>query len=94
MTKKEFNKLIADNSGAGGLTKLEEIRRQYRESPLELAAYNLEDCRLVAEIFEKADLFDFSILGLYLVCGNSKPYFSDAFLMGSIGGWEGFLFSV
>ncbi len=44
-----------------GVDKLTEIRRQYREDPLALAEYNLEDCRLVAEIFEKTDLLNFSI---------------------------------
>ncbi len=43
------------------LSKLEEIRRQYREDPLALAEYNLEDCRLVADIFAKTNLMDFSI---------------------------------
>lgn len=41
--------------------KLEEIRRLYREAPLSLVAYNLEDCQLVADIFEKTDLINFSI---------------------------------
>ena len=44
-----------------GLEKLAEIRRLYREAPLELAEYNLEDCRLVAAIFKKTDLLKFSI---------------------------------
>ncbi len=52
------NKLISAKSG---LEKLEEIRRQYREAPHELAEYNLEDCRLVADIFKKTDLLNFSI---------------------------------
>ncbi len=50
-------KLINDS----GLDKLEEIRRQYREDPIALAEYNLEDCRLVADIFAKTDLLNFSI---------------------------------
>jgi DNA polymerase-2 len=50
-------KLINDS----GLDKLTEIQRQYREDPIALAAYNLEDCRLVTDIFKKADLFNFSI---------------------------------
>ena len=50
-------KLINDS----GASKVEEIRRQYKESPLALAEYNLEDCRLVADIFTKTDLLDFSI---------------------------------
>lgn len=41
--------------------KLQEIRRQYLEEPLALAAYNLQDCELVARIFEKADLINFAI---------------------------------
>lgn len=41
--------------------KLTEIRRLYREDPIALAAYNLEDCQLVADIFEKTDLINFSI---------------------------------
>jgi len=41
--------------------KLQEIRRQYHEAPLELAEYNLEDCRLVADIFDKTGLLNFSI---------------------------------
>ena len=48
-------------SAATGSEKLAEIRRQYREDPVALAKYNLEDCRLVAEIFEKTDLLNFSI---------------------------------
>ncbi len=51
-------KLINDETG---LSKLEEIRRQYREDPLALAEYNLEDCRLVADIFTKTDMMNFSI---------------------------------
>jgi len=61
------DKLISDsdaqdsNLNESGLDKLSEIRRQYREAPLELAEYNLEDCRLVADIFKKTDLLNFSI---------------------------------
>ncbi|MEE9309670.1 MAG: DNA polymerase II, partial [Cocleimonas sp.] len=59
-------KLISDDLNDAsnqdqGLSKLEEIRRQYREDPLALAEYNLEDCRLVADIFAKTDLMNFSI---------------------------------
>ena len=46
---------------AESTNKLEEIRRQYREEPEALAAYNLQDCQLVAKIFEKADLINFSL---------------------------------
>lgn len=41
--------------------KLQEIRRQYLEDPLALAAYNLQDCELVARIFQHADLINFAI---------------------------------
>ena len=44
-----------------GLEKLTEIRRQYREDPVALAEYNLEDCRLVNQIFAKTDMLNFSI---------------------------------
>lgn len=44
-----------------GLEKLTEIRRQYREDPVALAEYNLEDCRLVNEIFTNTDMLNFSI---------------------------------
>ena len=38
-----------------------EIQRLYHEEPANLVAYNLEDCRLVWDIFAKADLLDFVI---------------------------------
>ncbi|MEK7794338.1 MAG: DNA polymerase II [Candidatus Hydrogenedentota bacterium] len=41
--------------------KLEEIRRLFREDRRALAEYNLEDCRLVLGIFEKAGLMHFAI---------------------------------
>jgi len=41
--------------------KLQEIRRQYLEDPIALARYNQQDCELVARIFTKADLINFSI---------------------------------
>ncbi len=46
---------------SGGGDKLAEITRLYREDPVELARYNLEDCRLVEEIFERAHLVDFAM---------------------------------
>lgn len=49
-------KLIHQQTG-----KVEEINRLFREDKLQLAAYNLEDCRLVAEIFEAADLLNFVV---------------------------------
>ena len=38
-----------------------EIRRMHREDVDALAAYNLEDCRLVLEIFERIDLLGFAM---------------------------------
>lgn len=40
--------------------RLAEIRRMYAEDPVALAAYNLEDCRLVLDIFAKANLLAFA----------------------------------
>lgn len=41
--------------------RVAEIQRLYREDKPELAAYNLEDCRLVIDIFERTKLIDFVI---------------------------------
>jgi len=41
--------------------RVEEIRRLHREEPLELAAYNLEDCRLVLDIAEHTRLVAFAV---------------------------------
>lgn len=46
---------------ASGVDPVAEIRRMYAEAPLELAAYNLEDCRLVLDVFERADLVAFAV---------------------------------
>jgi DNA polymerase-2 len=43
------------------LFKAKEIRRQFKEDKISLAAYNLEDCQLVSDIFEKTDLVNFAI---------------------------------
>jgi len=43
------------------LFKAKEIRRQFKEDKKSLAAYNLEDCQLVWDIFEKTDLVNFAI---------------------------------
>lgn len=40
---------------------LAEIRRMAKEDPLALARYNLQDCRLVLEIFDRARLVDFAV---------------------------------
>lgn len=41
--------------------KVNEIRRMYAHDKPRLAAYNLEDCRLVVEIFEKTGLIRFAV---------------------------------
>ena len=43
------------------LFKAKEIRRQFKEDKKSLAAYNLEDCQLVWDIFVKTDLVNFAI---------------------------------
>ena len=54
-------KLIDEPAGADPLHKAREIRRQFLEDKAALAAYNLEDCRLVRDIFEHTDLVAFAI---------------------------------
>jgi DNA polymerase II len=51
-------KLIND---PGGEDRGAEIRRLFAEDPLSLARYNIEDCRLVREIFAHTGLLEFSI---------------------------------
>ncbi|MEW7980014.1 MAG: DNA polymerase II [gamma proteobacterium symbiont of Phacoides pectinatus] len=46
---------------ASGGQKIAEIRRLFREDRPALAAYNLEDCRLVEAIFDRTDLLNFII---------------------------------
>ena len=41
--------------------KVEEINSLYQNNKAELARYNIEDCRLVTEIFAKADLISFAV---------------------------------
>ena len=49
-------------TGEGGTRdKVAEINRLYREDRARLAAYNIEDCRLVTEIFAKTDLVAFAL---------------------------------
>jgi DNA polymerase II len=43
------------------IDKIEEIRRLYREQPWDLVRYNVEDCRLVEEIFERTELVEFAL---------------------------------
>jgi DNA polymerase-2 len=54
-------KLIHESGQQDPLYKAKQIRRQFNEDKPQLAAYNLEDCQLVWEIFEHAELIKFSI---------------------------------
>ncbi len=54
--EKESSEVIHDP-----LFKAREIRRQFREDKRSLAAYNLEDCQLVWDIFDKTELVNFAI---------------------------------
>ncbi|MCC6876425.1 MAG: DNA polymerase II [Sandaracinaceae bacterium] len=44
-----------------GVDPIAEIRRMHAEDPDALARYNLEDCRLVLDVFDAADLVGFAI---------------------------------
>ncbi len=54
-------KLIHDNGQHDPLYKAKEIKRQFHEDKTSLAKYNLQDCQLVLDIFEKTSLIHFSI---------------------------------
>jgi len=55
-------KLIKNSEHAKDpLYKAKEIKRQFKEDKASLAAYNLEDCQLVWDIFEYTHLVDFAI---------------------------------
>ncbi len=54
-------KLIHDATHSDPLYKAKEIKRQFEQEKETLAAYNLEDCQLVWDIFEQAELIEFSI---------------------------------
>ena len=55
-------KLISsDEHKRDPLYKAKEIKRQFQEDKATLAAYNLEDCQLVWDIFEHTDLVSFAI---------------------------------
>ena len=54
-------KLIHDHEQTDPLYKAKQIRHQFNDSKPELAAYNLEDCQLVWDIFEHAELIRFAI---------------------------------
>ena len=69
-------KLIHDPGDRG-----EEIQRLYREEPEALVRYNLEDCRLVTEIFDRAELVPYLLerarltgLALDKVGGSSQAF--------------------
>lgn len=46
---------------SGEHDKVAEINRLYRQDPARLAAYNMEDCRLVTEIFAHTELVEFAM---------------------------------
>ena len=50
----------AGGDGEGG-DKVAEINRLFRDDPARLAAYNIEDCRLVTEIFARTELAEFAL---------------------------------
>lgn len=54
-------KLIHQKDNHDPLYKAKEIKRQFYEDKISLAKYNLEDCQLVLDIFEKAELIHFAI---------------------------------
>ena len=47
--------------GSGGVDKVAEINRLFRDDRARLAAYNIEDCRLVTEIFDHTELAEFAL---------------------------------
>ncbi len=50
-----------DKKNYDPLKKAKEIKRQFYEDKLSLAAYNLEDCQLVLDIFKHTHLIEFAI---------------------------------
>jgi DNA polymerase II len=48
-------------ASAGGRDKVAEINRLFRNDRARLAAYNIEDCRLVTEIFARTQLVEFAL---------------------------------
>jgi len=54
-------KLIQQHENTDPLYKAKEIKRQFYEDKNSFAKYNLEDCQLVLDIFQKAELIHFSI---------------------------------
>ncbi len=66
--------------------KLAEIKRQYKYSPVELAEYNLQDCKLVSKIFNQEKLFEYLITRTELTgleldrVGGSVAAFTNLYL--------------
>ncbi|RDH82302.1 MAG: DNA polymerase II [endosymbiont of Galathealinum brachiosum] len=54
-------KLIQQHNSHDPLFKAKEIKRQFYKDKTSLAKYNLEDCQLVLDIFNKAELIHFAI---------------------------------
>ncbi len=54
-------KLIQQKNNHDPLYKAKEIKRQFYNDKTSLAKYNLEDCQLVLDIFDKAELIHFAI---------------------------------
>ena len=53
--------LLGRGKTIASLNKVEEINHLYQTDKPELARYNIEDCKLVSEIFAKADLINFAM---------------------------------
>lgn len=49
---------LGKDISATGKEKVEEIERRFREDKASLAFYNIEDCRLVHQIFTKLDIYN------------------------------------
>jgi DNA polymerase-2 len=79
-------KLIHDKTHSDPLYKAKEIKRQFQQEKETLAAYNLEDCQLVWDIFEKIELVGFSIERVRLTglemdrAGGSVAAFDNLYL--------------
>ena len=66
--------------------RAQEIARQYKETPVELAKYNVQDCQLVWDIFDKTQLIEFALARSQLTglsadkSGGSVAAFEYAYL--------------
>lgn len=76
-------KLITADTGTD---KLAEIKHQYKYQPLQLAEYNLQDCRLVSRLFQQEKLFEYLITRTELTgleldrVGGSVAAFTNLYL--------------